>query len=296
MAKKGLKLPPENERLLMIDKQHDMAHLGRDGVYQGIMKRGYWWPRLRREVEQVVANCDRCLHYTITKRKYHPRRSLSVARPGDVYAIDILTLPESRLGYKKLLVLVDYCSRFAVFWPVKNEEAEECAKTLLRIFSFIGPCKILQSDNGPGFQNETMKAFSNLLHMHHRFTIEYHPEANGIVERPNSTFIRMLMKMTEAEGVDWPELAPFMQIVYNDHVSWTSGMSRFFLMHGREMNEFMNYNCERPLSEQDTEQAVDDAMKTWDKMLSVIWPAVTLKEKTKRRSSTHAWTNIENPC
>ena len=279
MEKKGLKLPPTSDRQALIQRQHEKGHFGRDVTYEAIMKQGYWWPRLRRDIENVVSDCDRCLSYTITKRRYHPARTVIANRPGDQYAVDILTLPPSRKGYTKMLVLVDVLTRFAVFWPLKNESAEEVAKTLLRIFSFLGPCKILQSDHGPSFVNEVMRAFCKLLRVSQRFVTEYHPEANGIVERPNWTIIQMISKITEGEGADWPEITPYLQIVYNDHVARGSGLSMFFLMMGREMNEFQDYRGERPLNPDEIEDSIDTLKKNWEKMLSVIYPAVTLRQQ-----------------
>ena len=235
MEKKGLKCPPKEERQAMIDRKHDRDHFGRDGTYQAILRRGYWWPKMRLDIEKTVADCDRCLRYTGARKRYHPLRPITAARPGDMYCIDILALPRSARGYTKMLVLVDVCTRFVVYWPVKNEGAAEYATALLRIFSFLGPCKVLTSDNGPGFRNEVIKAFTNLLQIYHRFSIEYHPQANGIVERFNSIFIRMLMKMTEGEGADWDTMAPFFQIVTNDHESRNSGYSAFYLLRGHDI-------------------------------------------------------------
>jgi hypothetical protein len=166
-----------------------------------------------------------------------------------------------------------------VFWPLKNESAEEIAKVLLRIFSFLGPCKILQSDHGPSFVSEVMKAFCNILRVHQRFITEYHPEANGIVERPNLTVIQMLSKLTQGEGIDWPEIMPYLQIVYNDHVARGSGLSMFFLMLGREMNEFQDYRGERPLDLEDINETIETVKRNWEKMLSVIYPAVVLRQQ-----------------
>ncbi len=279
MEKKGLTLPPESERRAMIEKQHEKNHFGRDQTYQAIMRDGYWWPRLRRDVEDVVADCDRCLAYTVTKKRYHPARHVTARRPGDQYAIDILTLPMSRKGYSKLLVLIDICTRFGVFWPLKNESAEEIARVLLRIFSFLGPCKILQSDNGPSLVSDVMKAFCNLLRIHQRFVTEYHPEANGIVERPNDTITQMVRKFLEGDSADWPEIMPYLQIVYNDHIARDTGLSMFFLMLGREMNEFQDYRGERPLDPDDIDNTIETTRKNWERMISVIYPALYLRRQ-----------------
>jgi transposase InsO family protein len=279
MELKGLKAPPVDQRENMVKKQHEKDHFGRDLTYDAIVRRGHWWPGMRRDIEQIIADCDRCLTYTIATKRYHPARRVMAKRPGDHYVIDVLTLPMSRRGYTKLLVLIDVLTRFGVFWALRNESAEEIARVMLRIFSFLGPCKILQSDNGPSFTNEVITAFNNLLRIHHRLITAYHPEANGIVERPNLTVIRMFQKFLEGEGADWPEFAPYLQIVYNDHVARNSGQSMFFLMMGREMNEFQDYRGERPLNLDDIDDTMETVKENWNKMLSIIYPAINIRQE-----------------
>ena len=36
----------------------------------------------------------------------------------------------------------------------------------------------------------------------------YHPDANGIVERANSTIVRILRKLIEEIGADWDLMVP----------------------------------------------------------------------------------------
>ncbi|XP_064646278.1 uncharacterized protein LOC135499461 [Lineus longissimus] len=65
-------------------------------------------------------------------------------------------------------------------------------------------------------------------------TSPYHPEGNGMIERFNETLKNSIAKVTVQHGTDWDlHLVP-VQLAYNSSVHETTGLSPFYLNHGRE--------------------------------------------------------------
>ena len=70
--------------------------------------------------------------------------------------------------------------------PLKEASAEETAQALLRIYSVIGPPRIVSTDAGSNFRNHLMEAFNALCGIFARVITAYHAQSNGKVERNES--------------------------------------------------------------------------------------------------------------
>ena len=85
--------------------------------------------------------------------------------------------------------------------PMKKKTAAATAHELWQIFSIIGIPKILQSDNGTEFLNETIRALTSKLGVPHRFISEYNPRADGKVERVVRTVKQTVSKLLKGASV-----------------------------------------------------------------------------------------------
>ncbi len=70
----------------------------------------------------------------------------------------------------------------------------------------------------------------------------------------------------------------------------------FYLMLGREMNEFMDYRGERPLQEEDIDATIERVKENWEKMLSVIYPAVTLRKQQVSKQFAQRMDKVVTCC
>jgi hypothetical protein len=59
-------------------------------------------------------------------------------------------------GYRQILSVIDHFSNFAWAFPLKSKKASETAYHLYRLFCDWGAPKVLQSDNGGEFVNNTL--------------------------------------------------------------------------------------------------------------------------------------------
>ena len=99
---------------------------------------------------------------------------------------DLLHLPETKKGYKYLLVVVDL-SRFAKTYPLKTTKAEDVLKGFKNIYdnSKLKPPGVIQFDGGPEFKGEIKDYFENK-----KTTIKYNKphrsRQNAVVENLNN--------------------------------------------------------------------------------------------------------------
>ena len=100
-------------------------------------------------------------------------------------AMDIVgPISESEKGYKYILVVSDYATRYVITTPMVNQTAETVARHLINeIFTRFGAPKIILSDQGTNFQSKLVKSISELFNIKQTCTTPYHPQTDGLVER-----------------------------------------------------------------------------------------------------------------
>ena len=89
---------------------HLAGHLGRDAVYNKLLAQGYWWPAMRKDIDEELRNCDACIRYVVTKAGFHPAASIQALLPGDHWQMDCAAhMPESQTDTRPCL-WVDVCT------------------------------------------------------------------------------------------------------------------------------------------------------------------------------------------
>jgi hypothetical protein len=271
LEKRGAKAPPEEERLDMIKKAHLFGHFGREAVFKSILAQGYWWPRLREQIQEELASCDPCTRFTVTKSGFNPSAYITADGPFDHLQIDCsVHLPASPDGFTTLLVVICVFTGFVLLRALKTTSAESVAQALWDIFSTFGIPKIIQSDNGSEFVNDTIRALVRLTGIDHRLISPYNPRADGKVERSIATVMSVIKKLLHGTTTHWPLFVPFAQLSFNHKISSLTGSSPFSLMFGRQLNEMKDYSTHEPQP-----VSLDDWQSHQEKILSLIFPAVS---------------------
>lgn len=272
LEKRGKQCPStEAERIELIQKEHLFGHFGREAVFKQLFNKGYWWPSMRKEIEIELKNCDPCTRFVVVKSGFHPAQFISSSGPGEHIQIDTsVHLPESPDGYTALLVFICVFTGFVLLRPLRNTTAEVVARKLWKIFCTIGFPKILQSDNGPEFVNDILRALVKITGIEHRFISPYNPRADGKVERSIGTCMGIIKKLLHGTNKHWPLFVSFAQITFNNKIASLTGSSPFALMFGRELNELKDYSDEKfPIS-----IPLDDWKTHQEKIISLIYPAI----------------------
>jgi hypothetical protein len=271
LEKRGAKAPSESERVDLIKKAHLFGHFGRESIYKALLQSNYWWPKMRNQIEEELASCDPCTRFTVVKSGYNPSQFIMSAGPWDHIQIDnSVHLPPSPDGFNTLLVVIDVFTGFILLRALKTTSAELVAHALWDIFSIFGIPKIIQSDNGPEFVNDTIRALVKLTGMDHRLISPYNPRADGKVERSIGTVMGIIKKLLHGTTTHWPLFVPFAQLSFNNKVSSLTNSSPFSLMFGRQVNEMKDYTSAeiQPIS-------LEDWKAHQEKILSLIYPAIS---------------------
>ena len=92
---------------------------------------------------------------------------------------------------------------------------------------------VILSDQGPHFRNQLMANIKHLIGYNHIYSTPYHPQANGIVERFNATFIPQISKLQDTHSNNWDEYLQAVVFAYNTGIHKTTKYSPYELLYGR---------------------------------------------------------------
>lgn len=274
LEKRGKMIPKTlEEQQQLIRDAHLHGHFGISAVFKKIWNKGYWWPKMRADIQDELTNCDACTRFNVTKSGFHPFTPITALGPGDHYQIDLSThLPPSSDGYNTLFALIDVFTGFVVLRALRGSTAETIAHVLWDIFCLIGWPRILQSDNGPEFVNDIIRALIKLTGIDHRLISPYNPRADGKVERVIGSTMMIIKKLLHGAKHNWSLYVPFAQVTFNDKVSSLTGSSPFALMFGRSLNELRDYTLDAEAPQPIT---LNDWHTHQEKILSLIIPAIS---------------------
>ena len=124
--------------------------------------------------------------------------------------------------------------------PLISKDASVIAAELLKLFSDIGPPKIVQSDNGSEFSNALLSAVLSILQVEHRLSTPYHPRGNGVAERAVRSVKDLLPKVLDGKILDWDVHLPIVQLQLNTKIASLHSSTSFSLFYGRAFSGFSN--------------------------------------------------------
>ena len=236
-------IPKKNERLDLIKIAHDYGHYATESTVDRIESDGYTWFKIYEDVKEYVSKCIRCHKFNSMTKFNAPAQALPVKGIFDRIGIDlVLGLPLTVDGYKGILVITEYLSKFPYAVPIRSKTADEIAEKLWTYISIFGPAKEIISDNGSEFINKVIDRLLAFSGIERRITSKYSPATNGLTERFNATLIKSLSKHAYENPQNWPEWLPFILLSYRTRVHSITGFTPFFLCFGRECNTFTEYN------------------------------------------------------
>ena len=121
-----------------------------------------------------------------------------------VWGIDFMGPFPSSLGYKYILVMVDYVSKWVEVMPTLTNDARVVKKILQKlIFPRFGTPRALISDGGSHFCNHVIETLLKKYRVTHKVATPYHPQTSGQVEVSNREIIWILEKKVSSSRKDW---------------------------------------------------------------------------------------------
>ena len=195
------------------------------------------WPRITSDVKEACRSCPTCQRSAPTTMKRAPLHSLPIIRtPFERVAMDIFgPLKRTKSGYKYLLVIMDYATKWPEAFPLRNVTTESVVECLIELTARLGVPKEVLTDNGTNFVSRTMKKFCALAGIQQIRPSPYHPQTDGMVERFNATMKHLLRKLTQKNTVDWDQCIPYLLWAYRGTTHKSTGYSPFELLYGRPM-------------------------------------------------------------
>jgi hypothetical protein len=282
--KKGLTIPiSAEERKQLLQETHEAGHFGQSQLYTRILSKGYWWPNMRADIEEIIKSCPECQRFTIATRKYKPLQTITTNQPWKHIQIDCLTnLPQTEEGYTALLVVYDVFSGFCIQIPMVTANKYEVTHHLYSLFCIFGFPHVLQSDNGPEFVNDMVKGLCLVAGIDRRLSGSWNPRVQGQVENFNGSITRMLARTCRGARKFWPYYVNAVQLYLNDRISGVRGCSPASLLFGRELTTTHGFPEKEPDLKEPDINDLEEWKKNLDELIHIVYPTITSRIQQRR--------------
>jgi hypothetical protein len=151
-------------------------------------------------------------------------------------------LPRTCDGYDSIWVIVDRLTKVAHFILVKTtySAAKLVELYISKIVCLHGVPKKIVSDRGRFWQklHESMDTKLN-------FSLAYHPQIDGQIERTNKILEDMLRACALKHGGRWDKSLPYAEFAYNNSYHSSLKMAPFEALYGRKCRTTLFWNQTR---------------------------------------------------
>jgi hypothetical protein len=240
----GLIYVPQSLRRGIFEKYHNARTMGHQGTDRTLerMQRTYYFPNMRKYVEDRIRKCDPCNRNKAARHKPYGLLKSPEAPKGawECVALDFIvklppsTEPMTGVVFDSILVVTDRLTKYGYFIPYKeSSSAEELAYAFNRhIIGNHGIPKEIISDRDKLFTSRFWKSLVDQLGIHHKLSTGYHPQTDGQTERLNQTLEQYLRFYVDYKQTNWVSLLPTAQLAYNSAATATTGISPFYANYG----------------------------------------------------------------
>ena len=174
---------PQTIRQTLFDNVHSgplAGHFGVEKTLDQLKQVLLAW----REKDVLVwhQQCADCFCGRVPPTKPHGKlHKVIVGEPLDIVADDILSgLPVTKDGYKYVLVLADYFTKWTEPYPLKDAEATTCMRAMYNtFFSRFGLPRQIHSDQGRNFESRLFQQLCLLAGIRKSKTTPLHPQSDG---------------------------------------------------------------------------------------------------------------------
>lgn len=234
---------PKSMEVEVIRTIHEKC--GHFGITKTIdyLRKNYWFPDMRKFVEQYIRNCIKCIIFSEpTKKNQVALHSIPKSPvPFDTLHIDHFgPLPSVTSKKKHILVVTDAFTKHTKLYPVNATSTKEVNCALEKYFEYYDRPRRIISDRGSCFTSGEFSTFMNKYNIQHIQTATCAPQANGQVERVNRVIKAMLGKITTpVDNSDWVNKLKDVQFAINNTVSRSTGESPNMLLFGVQQRGFV---------------------------------------------------------
>ena len=223
-----------------------------DDIYGGcatsrkILKHVLWWLTIHGDATDYAKSYN---VYQITGKPSQrdemsliPQVTLQPFKKWASYFLGPINPLGKRTGSRYIITVTDYLSRWDEAAPVKDCRTAAVARFLFdNVVTRFGCPKILMSDQGYHFVNQTIIAITEEFQIHHKRSTPYHPQANGAVETFNKILENALNKVCDANQDDWNLKILAILWAYKTTCKILANQTPFKLVYGKEAVMPMEY-------------------------------------------------------
>ena len=159
---------------------HGQGHFGVDRKCEQLRQRAYWY-EWKNTVKTELGYCASCVQYF---RGKPPRQAglqpVVYGTPWGRVAIDITGIhPKSRNGYEYILTVMDYFTKWAEAYSIRDHKATTVASVLLEnCFTQLGLPEEIICNQGTEFEGELFTELCKSLNISKLRTSPYRPSTN----------------------------------------------------------------------------------------------------------------------
>ena len=236
----GFSYVPEIIQTELISRHHDDPLAGHFGIEktQELLSRKYYWPTLRRDVEDYVKGCDVCLASKAVRHKpYGDLQSLPIPthRWKDLLMDFVTSLPIltdwKGDSYDLILVIVNWLTKMVHYKSIKvTINAPGLAEVIIEVVvRHHGLPDSIVTDWGSLFTSKFWSSLCYFLGIKRRLSTAFHPQIDGQTKRQNTMMEAYLQAFVNIEQNDWARLLPMAEFAYNNAKSASTSFMPFEL-------------------------------------------------------------------
>ena len=238
LIKSGRPILPATTRKFVVNKIHNITHLGTDKTY-AILKDRFFWPNMYGFVRNFVSQCSICQQ---TKCHSRPPKAPLVRMavpdaPMQFISFDIAFMPKDHHGFQYFLLIGDIFSKYIATVPLKEQTASVVVDALLShwVYFHRKPYYML-SDQKSNVDDNTMREICNVLGIEKRRSSVNHSQGNGFAEcniRNVKDMLRLAILSRKLPLHKWRSLLLELTFALNTSESKATKCSPYYVVFGR---------------------------------------------------------------
>ncbi|XP_048255235.1 uncharacterized protein K02A2.6-like [Haliotis rufescens] len=183
---------PASIRGNIMERIHS-SHIGVQGCIRRAKELVYW-PNMGQEIIDLVSKCEPC-NTLQQEQSREPLISHQIpTRPWEKLGCDLFEFDQ-----KDFLITVDYYSDFFKVDRLHSKQAPEIIKKLKSHLARHGIPDQIISDNGPPFNSEAFRKFSDNYEFEHVTSSPHYPQSNRKVESAVKIAKKLMTKSLHAQ-------------------------------------------------------------------------------------------------